>query len=659
MIYRTVGIFAHIDSGKTTLTERILFEAGKISAIGTIEDGNTESDQLQEEIERGISIRTSFHVVPWTTTFGSFEIQLIDTPGHIDFRNQVTDLLPAMETAIVILEAGTVVQSQARLVIEELRKANVPIVFFINKLDRFGEEYLDTLVSLEEILLVPPVSLFQKGKTGGWEYYLENEQVFSKTTKEEILASDEESLLNFWKEENESSFLPRKTLQTGTKEGKIYPVYGGSAKTGEGVKELLNLVLWTGPKETDLVSKSPLLVLSRRTDPQIGRYAVVYPTVSMPVKKAFQILTKSGKKPNDSGKNKNGHSNENKDQEEKTDPNSNGILGLTFFSPETGEAQDMLIKGKLGYLLANEILDMEPGKPVSPVGLASSETERKFNEPALSPFSVVLEPENSSEKEFWLCRLNELVWEDPGYRLELKEETGQIALFGRGELHLEIGIRRISEKTEKKLSFSSINIAKLELFKKMSHKVALEHRAFEDQKSSGALIAVLEDTADFSKHIAFEVSLPEEVKHSIETSFMEACLHGFYGEEVCGLKLRVLSYEMPPGDSQTTLTLLKVAILAGVKECFPSNTYLVGPLTEIEVMVDADHLGVVLSDLSRRNAKVVSIFEAVAGKSHLKANASAENLLGFSGALRNMTKGIGISWERTAFTSEFYAVLKE
>lgn len=636
MIYRTVGIFAHIDSGKTTLTERILFEAGKISAIGTIEDGNTESDQLQEEIERGISIRTTFHAVPWKTQFGSFEIQLIDTPGHIDFRNQVTDLLPAMETAIVILEAGTVVQSQARLVIEELRKANVPIVFFINKLDRFGEEYLDTLVSLEEILQVPPVSLFQKGKTGDWEYYLENEEGFSKTTKEEILSFDEESLLQFWREETESSNLPRQALKKGTGEGKLYPVYGGSAKTGIGVKELLDLVLWTNPKEIKTSTHSPFLVLSRRTDPEKGRYAVVYPTASMTTNQAYQIITEG-------------------------DPllAKVGEEGLSCVDPETWEPQEIVTKGKLGYILTNEILEMEPGKPVQKVGLIQHGSELKTSEGSLSPFSVVLEPDISSEKEFWLCRLRELVWEDPGYHLELREETGQIVLFGRGELHLEIGIRRISEKTEKKLNFSSINIAKLELFKKMSHKVALEHRAFEDQKSSGALIAVLEDTADFSKHIAFEVSLPEEVKHSIETSFLEACLHGFYGEEVCGLKLRILSYEMPPGDLQTTLTLLKVAILAGVKECFPSNTYLVGPLTEIEVMVDADHLGVVLSDLSRRNAKVVSIFEAVAGKSHLKANASAENLLGFSGALRNMTKGIGISWERTAFTSEFYAVLKE
>ncbi|MCG6142049.1 elongation factor G-like protein [Leptospira mtsangambouensis] len=642
MKYRTVGIFAHIDSGKTTLTERILFEAGKISAVGSIEDGNTESDSLQEEIERGISIRTTFHSLPWKTTFGEFRIQLVDTPGHIDFRNQVTDLLPAMESAIVVLEAGTVVQSQARLVIEELRKANVPMVFFINKLDRFDEDYLDTLVSLEEILDGVPVSLFQKDPEGKWEYYLRSPSRFPKTVKEELMAWNDELLLSSWNDPSGQTDYSMIGLRSGPGSGKLYPVYGGSAKTGEGVRELLDLVAWTEPKNLpeELGSGLPLLVLSRRTDEELGRYAVVYPTEEKS-KSAIQSL---GKKKVESGKSPS------KDHLEPS---------FHFIDPETREEATSLEKGKLVFLKDHADLLLFPGSSVSLANERLIDPETKSSDRVPSPFSIVLEPEHSSEKEFWLCRLEELAWEDPGYSLEKKDDTGQLVLLGRGELHLEIGIRRIQERTEKKLNFSSINIAKLELLKKMSHKVALEHRAFEDQKSSGALIAVLEDTADFSKQIAFEVSLPEEVKNSIETSFQEACLHGFYGEEIVGLKFRVLSYEMPEGDFQITLTLLKVAILAGVKELFPSNTYLVGPLTEVEVMVDADHLGVVLSDLSRRNAKVVSIWEAVAGKSHLKANAPAQNLLGFSGALRNMTKGIGISWERTAFTYEFHAVLKE
>ncbi|TGM36659.1 elongation factor G-like protein [Leptospira biflexa] len=640
--YRTVGIFAHIDSGKTTLTERILYESGKISAVGSIEDGNTESDSLQEEIERGISIRTTFHSLPWQTDFGTFQIQLVDTPGHIDFRNQVTDLLPAMETAVVVLEAGTVVQSQARLVIEELRKASVPIVFFINKLDRFGDEYLDTLVSLEEILGVAPVCLFQKTESGALEYYLNHSHSFAKKVDEELLSWNDELLISSWNQSSSSANFARIGLKDGPKSGKLFPVYGGSAKTGEGVRELLDLLLWTNPKvPTDIIPWAyPLLVLSRRMAEGIGPYAVVYPLKDL---NELDLLSMT----------------ETFLQSVPLPPNASNDGLFQFIDPETEETTQEIHKGKLVLLKQNERFLLYPGEPVALRNVQGIGNWNQKDQRSPSPFSIVIEPEESSDKEFWLCRLEELVWEDPGYQTAIKEDTGQIVLFGRGELHLEIGIKRISGKTEKKLTFSSINIAKLELFKKMSHKVALEHRAFEDQKSSGTLIAVLEDTADFSKQIAFEVSLPEEVKNSIEMSFKEACLHGFYGEEVCGLRLRILSYEMPKGDLQTTLTLLKVAILAGVKECFPSNTYLVGPLTEIEVMVDSDHLGVVLSDLSRRDAKVVSIIEAVAGKSHLKANAPAQNLLGFSGALRNMTKGIGISWERTAFTSEFYAVLKE
>lgn len=647
MKYRTVGIFAHIDSGKTTLTERILFEAGKISAVGSIEDGNTESDSLQEEIERGISIRTTFHTIPWKTTFGKFAIQLVDTPGHIDFRNQVTDLLPAMESAIVVLEAGTVVQSQARLVIEELRKANVPMVFFINKLDRFDEDYLDTLVSLEEILDKPPVTLFQKDPEGKLEYYLRAPGHFPKTVKEELMAWNDELLLSSWNDPSGQTDYSMIGLQSGPSAGKLHPVYGGSAKTGVGVRELLDLVLWTEPKRTENQTSPgfPFLVLSRRTSPEFGRYAVIYPTKEISsleldqMRKSFSVQ----KSPAVTS----------------LSPESFPDFPFSFLDPETEEKITSLEKGKLVILKNHPDLHLLPGFPLAFVSFSGQAEETPVLDRAPSPFSILLEPEESADKEFWLCRLEDLVWEDPGYQVQNKEDTGQLVLLGRGELHLEIGIRRVTERTEKKLSISSINIAKLELLKKMSHKVALEHRAFEDQKSSGALIAVLEDTADFSKHIAFEVSLPEEVKNSIETSFLEACLHGFYGEEIVGLKLRVLAYEMPKGDLQTTLTLLKVAILAGVKELFPSNTYLVGPLTEVEVMVDADHLGVVLSDLSRRSAKVVSILEAVAGKSHLKANAPAQNLLGFSGALRNMTKGIGISWERTAFTYEFHAVLKE
>lgn len=621
MNYRTVGIFAHIDSGKTTLTERILFEAGKISAMGSIEDGTTESDVLKEEIERGISIRTSFHSFTWISGSKEFRIQIVDTPGHIDFRNQVTDLLPAIQTAIVVLDGGSPVQSQARLVIEELLIAKVPMIFFINKLDRFGDDYLDTLVSLEEILEKPVSELFQKSQTNlSLEYFLQTPESFPHKLKEELFFWEDELVFSFWENRAQLDFYAKEGIRLGPKLGKLFPVYGGSAKEGGGVKELLELALWTDPKQT-LEGECSMIVLSRRTSPELGQYFVFFPTEKTKLPKGMA------------------------------------------YNPEDSLPLDFVEKGQLFYSKRNKGENFLPGQSVRILleswSVLETELPTESRTLFLSPFSVTVEPETTEDKEFWLCRIEELVWEDPGYQLELLPDTGQIQLLGRGELHLEIGIRRILENTEKKLQSSSINIAKFERFKKMSHKVALEHRAFDDQKSSGTLIAVLEDTANFSKQIAFEVSLPEEVKHSIETAFHEATLRGFYGEEVLGLKMTVENYTPPEIVTESTLVLLKVAILAGLRSSFHENTCLVGPLTEVEVIVDTSHLGVVLSDLNRRHAKINQIEEKVAGKSHLKATASAENMLGFSGALRNMTKGIGISWERTAFAYDFHAVLKE
>jgi len=628
MDYRTVGIFAHIDSGKTTLTERILFEAGKISAIGSIEDGTTESDTLKEEIERGISIRTTFHSIQWKTKFGEFCLQIVDTPGHIDFKNQISDILPAIQIAVVILEGGSSVQSQARLVIEELRASQIPIVFFINKLDRFQDDYLDSLISLEEILGKAPEVLFEEDKEnrGEWVYYLESQDSFPPSTHENLMKWSDELLLSQWSDPESNTKWNMIGLSRGTKDNSIFPVYGGSAKTGKGVRELLNLISWIGSKEKP--SDASQYTLFRRVHPQYDRYAVIFSEKEIRI----PYLLEDAKL-------------------------KEGITQA--FREEDGDWKEIteIPKGMLYYIQETKELDTTPGNYLSS---SSSGKKKELGDiMSVSPFSITIEPESEADKPGWLKALGDLSWEDPGYHFQEDLDTGQIHLWGRGELHIEIGLRRIQENSQKKIQTGSINIARFERLKKMAHKVALEHHAFEDSKSSGTLIAVLEDTADFSKQVAFEVSLSEEVKNSIETAFFESTLHGFYGREVIGLRLVVLGFEFPGKDKEHLPSLLKVAIHSGMKDLFRENTVLVGPLTEIEVSVDTTQLGVVLSELNRRSAKIHSVDEERAGKSRLKAKASAENLLGFSGSLRNMTKGIGISWERTAFTSEFYAVLKE
>lgn len=628
MNYSTIGIFAHIDSGKTTLTEQILFKAGLISAAGNIEDGTTESDTLSEEIERGISIRSSFHQIKWSYQGKDFELQFVDTPGHIDFRNQITDILPAIELAVIVLEAGSLVQSQARLIIEECRIQNVPMLFFINKLDKHTD-YLDNLIDLEDILGKPPVVLFQgEDNLETIVYFLKEPDVFPDTLAGELIRWSDDLLISSWSEGSRKIEIGMQGLVEGTNLSQVFPVYGGSAKTGVGVSELLDLLCLISEKKVSTQETGAQFVLARRIHPDNGRYSVICTRQDLVFPKELETPT--------------------------------GICRIPFayqlandeFISTNHVAASML------YILPDmPTLDCVPGKYImSHVDAPIGSTKHLLT---ASPFLVNLEAEQSNEKEFWLKRLDDLSWEDPSYVTRENPETGQIELSGRGELHLEIGIRRIQENTKKKLHISAINIARFERFKKMAHKVALEHRAFEDSKSSGTLTALLEDTADFSKQIAFEVSLPEEVKNSIETAFYESASAGFFGYDVLGVRLRVIAFDMPLSGMEFVPSLLKVAVHIGMKEGFHENTLLVGPMTELEILVDVVHVGVVLSELNRRSAKIHSVDEERSGKSRLKATASAENMLGFSGALRNMTKGIGISWERTALTSEIYAVLKE
>ncbi len=628
MNYSTIGIFAHIDSGKTTLTEQILFKAGLISAAGNIEDGTTESDTLVEEIERGISIRSSFHQIQWAFHGKDFQLQFVDTPGHIDFRNQITDILPAIELAVIVLEAGSLVQSQARLIIEECSLQKVPMIFFINKLDKHSD-YLDNLIDLEEILGKPPVVLFQgEDNLEKITYFLKEPETFPLSVANELIRWSDDLLISSWAEGSKNTELGMQGLIEGTNLSLVFPVYGGSAKTGIGVSELLDLLCLLSEKKVTSQDTSGQFVLARRIHPDNGRYSVIYTKqeITFPV--------------------------------ELDTPEGVCRIPLAYRLANEEFISTSHVDRSMLYILPDmPTLHCVPGKYTMSHLLALSGGAKQVL--TASPFLVNLEAEQTSEKEFWLKRLGDLSWEDPSYVTRENPETGQIELSGRGELHLEIGIRRIQENAKKKLHMSAINIARFERFKKMAHKVALEHRAFEDSKSSGTLTALLEDTADFSKQIAFEVSLPEEVKNSIETAFYESASAGFFGYDVLGVRLRVVAFEMPLSGMEFVPSLLKVAVNIGMKEGFHENTLLIGPMTELEILVDVAHVGVVLSELNRRSAKIHSVDEERSGKSRLKATASAENMLGFSGALRNMTKGIGISWERTALTSEIYAVLKE
>lgn len=603
-----LGIFAHIDAGKTTLTERILHIAGVIPSPGTIQEGTTESDTLLVEIEKGISVLSSLIQFDASKISPGLKINLLDTPGHLDFRSQVESVLDCIDIAVVVIDGSRGVESQTLLLHQELSDKNIPEIFFINKLDRAEDQLSDTLVSLEELLGRTPIIPFHEKD---YSYLWKNPELFTERQHLEILEwSDELSSEYILSPENLYS-ISIKALYDGIASSKLFPVLGGSAYFGKGVEELLELISGLNFQIPDSLPGESIILSKRMVHPELGRLTIARALKDFQEGAVMEV--KGQKVP------------------------INRIVHLA------GDRWSDSSQVSRGDLFATA--DLNQFMPI--------------NREADSNFIVILEaysPEDSGE--LWDV-LIELTWEDPSYIVKKNPETGNIQLYGRGELHLEVARHRLEENFKKNYSIGEYSVARYELLKRMEKKLALEHIAFDEKLSSGKLVANLRDTADFSKRIAFEVSLPEKIQNAITTGFHETMSRGNYHLELMGLELVVESYDEPAILSEKIPSLLKVAVVSGLRNSLLDQTVMIGPVSDLEITVDDSYVGNVLSLLQKREGQIGDIRKSFSGKSLIIARAGTENLLGFSGALRNMTKGTGISYQRNSFNPENYIVLNE
>jgi len=606
-----LGIFAHIDAGKTTLTEQILYISGLVSSPGTVEEGTTESDYLKVEIERGISVLSSILQFRCKVGKKEFCLNLIDTPGHLDFRSQVETVLPGIDLAVIVLDASRGVESQTVLIHEILAQNQVPEIFFVNKLDRFPDRLSDSAIAIEELLGFSPSLLLQDGK-----YAWKNPEAFNEASHLELIQWSEKYSQKYLEDTQSLYTISIQALLEGIWKRKIFPITGGSASLGTGVGELLELIYeleqWKIRNQESFSRKnkdSEVTVLKRMIHPKLGKVSIARSH------RRLEQGTRCGK---------------------------NGIILNSFYKLFGQEAEPLEFVAE-GDIFATKDLNSVPI-------LISGE------EPG---FSLVVEPESLEDKEELIGVLDDLIWEDPSYRFVYNPDSGNYQIWGRGELHLEILQTRLEESLKKKFHFGNITVARYEYLKTMVKKLVLEHTAFGGKFSSGRIVANLRDTADFSKQIAFAVSLPDKIHDAIVAGFHEALSRGNYHLEVLGAFLEVESYEPPPEVTEVTPPLVKVAVVSGIRSALAESTDRIGPVSELEVEVLDSDVGNVLSLLQKRDCKILDIRKKDSGKSLILARAGTENLLGFSGALRNMTKGIGFSLQRNFFDPANYTVLRK
>ncbi|MBW0432494.1 elongation factor G-like protein [Leptospira yasudae] len=615
-----IGIFAHIDAGKTTLLERILFETGRIRRPGTIEEGTTESDYLQEEIERGISIQSTLARVFWPNAKEPKVLfQFLDNPGHLDFQSQTSASLVVADLGIVLIDAFEGLKSQTLQNVEWLRKRKIPILFFLNKLDRKGIDVTDSLVDLEAVLGKEPILLWKEEG----EFSLLQERSSDQSLLP-LLEWDGDLSEQYLQNPDHLADLARKGFARGFWKEEFFPVLGGAALHGDGVRELLrSLELLSESFRPELRPKDELgIAFKRELHPDLGRIVYVLASKEFPQNQKFWSASSQGK-----------------------------MDSLHYISTRDIE--------ETGRVLPREIIVVSELDSLQPGDVLYSSPQKEYRSeltPIRKQFQILIEPETDEHRDSLWKVLQLLVWMDEGLEIKILPETGQMQLSGLGELHLEVSLSRLKEFYSHKINVSGIKVARFELWKKMVIQGEFQHTAFDQKISSGLVQASLVSSNSFSRDVRFETKITETLEEAITSAFYEVVAKGSKGEEVLGLDLIVHRYD-PPDVSNETSSLVKVAVIKGLKDIIRQHTELIGPLSILEILIPDSSLGDVLAVLSKRSAKISDVISVGDGKSLVHARASTENLLGFAGVLRNMTQGRGVLSLDSLFDSEHYYVI--
>ncbi len=671
--YRNLGIMAHIDAGKTTTTERILFYTGVSHKIGEVHDGAATMDWMEQEQERGITITSAATTCFWSgmeKQFDEHRINIIDTPGHVDFTIEVERSLRVLDGACAVFCAVGGVEPQSETVWRQANKYSVPRMVFVNKMDRSGADFLRVVEQIKTRLGATPVPLqlnigAEEGFVGVIDlmrmqaiYWNEADRGTSFTREAipaelqakatelreqmiEAAAEANEELMDKYLEEGELGEADIKAgLRLRTLANEIVPCLCGSAFKNKGVQAMLDAVVDYMPSPVDV---PPIEGVLNDKEESVGtRHASDdEPFAAL----AFKIAT---------------------------DP----FVGtLTFFRVysgviNSGDAVLNPIKGKrerIGRILqmhANsreEIKEVRAGDIAAAVGLKDVTTgdtlcdmqsvitlERmEFPEPVIS---VAVEPKTQADQEKMGVALSKLAQEDPSFRVRTDEESGQIIISGMGELHLEIIVDRMLREFKVGCNVGSPQVA----YREGIHKsVEVEGKFIRQSGGRGQYGHVWLRLEPQEQGVGYEFVneivggvVPKEFIPAIDKGVAEqmgnGVLAGYPIEDV-----KVTLYDGSYHDVDSNEMAFHIAGSIGFREgALKASPYLLEPLMKVEVVTPEDYMGDVMGDLNRRRGIVQGMEDSVSGKI-IRAEVPLREMFGYATDLRSATQG------RATYSMEF------
>ena len=662
---RNIGIMAHIDAGKTTTTERILFYTGMTHKLGEVHEGAATMDWMEQERERGITITAAATTCFWR----EHRINIIDTPGHVDFTIEVERSLRVLDGAVAAFDSVQGVEPQSETVWRQADKYEVPRIAFMNKMDRIGADFYASVQSIIDRLGANPVPIqIPIGREGEFRgsvdlismksYFYDDETLGAKYKIGEIPADmvdqandyrqkmldavaefDDQVMEKYLNGQSLTDDEVRRVVRAGTIAMKVVPVLCGSAFKNKGVQQLLDAVVDFLPSPVDI---PPVVGVDPATGKDVGRS----PSDSEPFSAlAFKIMT---------------------------DPFAGQ---LTFFRVSSGTLKTGTpvlnvtkgTKDRVGRLLkmhANKREEIEvvyAGDIAAAVGLKSATTGdtladekqpvlleiMKFPEPVIA---MAIEPKTKPDQEKMGFALQKLAQEDPSFRVRTDEETAQTIIAGMGELHLEIIVDRLMREFKVEANVGKPEVAFRETIRRKAEAESKYIKQTGGRGQYGHVVMTVEPSEP-GKGLEFVNktvggSIPKEYIPAIEKGVKERMETGV----VAGFPLRDVKVTVIDGsyhDVDSNEMAFKIAASMGFADaCKKADPVLLEPIMKVEVLVPQDFMGDVIGNLNGRRGKVQGM-KVRAGAQAIEATVPLMEMFGYATDLRSRTQG------RATYSMEF------
>jgi elongation factor G len=669
--YRNIGISAHIDAGKTTTTERILFYTGVSHKIGEVHDGAAVMDYMEQEQERGITITAAATTCFWKGMDNSFpehRVNIIDTPGHVDFTIEVERSLRVLDSAVALFDSVAGVQPQSETVWRQMNRYRVPRLAFVNKMDRAGANFLRVVDMIRSRLRANPVAIqLPIGAEDGFEGIIdlvrmkaiywdmetqgmrfEYRDIPANLTAEakeyrskmiEAAAEADDALMQKYLEsETLTDDDIRKGLRERSLRNEIVLCLCGSAFKNKGVQALLDAIIEFMPSPIEMPDVKGI---DDRGNPATRKASDEAPFSAL----AFKLL------------------------------NDPFVGNLTFFRVYSGvlKSGDTVYvptksrKERIGRLLQmhaaerNEIKEVRAGDIASAVGLKDVITgdtlcdlekvitleKMEFPDPVIS---VAVEPKTKADQEKMGVALQRLAKEDPSFRVHTDEESGQTIISGMGELHLEIIVDRMKREFKVEANVGKPQVAYRETIRGKVDSEGKFVRQSGGRGQYGHVWLTLEPNG-VGKGYTFVNgivggTIPKEYIPAVDKGIQEACQTGVIaGYPVVDIKITLIDGSYHDVDSSEMA--FKIAGSMGFKEGFRrAKPVLLEPIMKVEVVTPEEYSGDVIGDLNRRRGQILGMDETPSGKA-IAAEVPLSEMFGYATTVRSMSQG------RATFTMEF------